>query len=122
MITRQRAEAAAQALDRATDALNHALQRAEDLFYKQLGKQAYGRLELERDPAKYGRVRAKDEQLFFFSFQDGRFYLEIVQTKETKKTLLLRAPREHRLNAAGRLEDLWKACGATPAPRPQGSP
>lgn len=94
----QRAHELGPKLTEATERLNDALERAEEVFERKLGLEAKGRVVLKP------RVH--------LVFCQGEFFVERLQGNRPPATRwLLEESREVRVLAAGFLKQLFQACG-----------
>lgn len=93
----------AKALEAATERLNKSLERLEDKFAAEFGAQARGRIQLRAN---------KDGLIEHLVYDNGEiFYERGYPGKPLQSTHLLSASRDVRVKSAGRLRDLWDACG-----------
>jgi hypothetical protein len=106
---RERVDEVARALREATESLNETLDEAEKAMTNWLGA-GTGRVVLIEGNEAYRKPPT------YFVYQDGALFIETGKPgdKERHQTPLLRAPRLHRVLAAGKLHELWKATGGPP--------
>ncbi len=118
-------------LAQATEELNDVLCRCEEAFENRLGTSARGRVELERGEYKlrdklrpdargrprWGPVKSTRPWVVLFVYREGEFWIESNKGASSRfeTTHILSASREQRIAAAGKLIELWAACGGDPA-------
>lgn len=104
-------------LSDATEQMNEALCRIEDIILERLGEDARGRVELQRGEApirgKKGKVVGKRPWVEFLIYRDGEMFVESNRGDSSRFTLthMLSTSRETRTLICGKVAELWEACG-----------
>ncbi len=108
-------------LAEAIEQLNEALCTIEDLIMERLGKDARGRVELQRGETpiyekrkkgKPGRLIEKRPWVEFLVYRDTEMFVESNKSgPRFTSTYILDASRDRRILACHKIEELWVSCG-----------
>jgi len=86
--------------------MNESLRTLEDIFSERLGKDARGRVELQRGTTK------KHEWVAFLIYRDGGFFVESNRSgPRFELNPMLSTSRDCRKLICGKVAELWVACG-----------